>query len=53
MNGEEVIALAQLLTSFKEAVSKLEESYKEKDIAEVQRAKREIMGFQKEIDKLL
>ena len=53
MEKGEATILAQLLTSMNEAATKLEEAYKKENMAELASAKREILKFQKEIDKHL
>ena len=49
MKREEIIILAQLLTSIKDATGKLEKSLKVKDMEGVAMAKREILNFQRQV----
>ena len=53
MEKEDIAALAQLLKSMEEAVDKLEKAQKDKDLEELQKAKKEILLFQKKVDELL
>ncbi len=53
MEKEGITLLAQLLTSIKDAIDKLEEAYRKKDMEKITSAKREILNFQLQIDKLL
>jgi hypothetical protein len=53
MKKEDITVLAQLLTGMKDAVSRLEKAQKKKNMSEMMAIKREIMNFQKQIDKLL
>ena len=53
MKKEDTLLIAQLLTGMKDAAAKLEDAYKKKDLVKLQSAKKEILNFQKEIDKLL
>ena len=53
MTNSDISVLAQLLTAIKDAASKLEDAEKEKDAEKVTSAKREILNFQKQMDKML
>lgn len=53
MEKEDITLVAQLLTGIKDALGKLEEAQKRKDVEKLNAAKREIMNFQNQIDKLL
>ena len=53
MNKEEISIIAQLLSSMKDAIKKLEEAEKSKDNELMTVAKREILHFQNEINKIL
>jgi len=53
MEKEDISILAQLLNSMKDAVNKLDYAQKQNDMKGVATAKREILKFQEEIDKLL
>lgn len=53
MKREEITLVAQLLSSMKDAVDKLEEAYKKEDMEKLSAAKKEITEFQKKISKLL
>ena len=53
MEKEDITLVAQLLTGIKDALDKLEEAEKKKDADNLAAAKREILNFQEQIDKLL
>ena len=53
MEKGEIIILAQLLTAIRDAVDKLEISYKRKNMEDLATAKREIVELQSRIDKML
>lgn len=53
MEKEDVTIIAQLLTSMKDAISKLEDALKKKNMAETNMAKREILRLKENLDGLL
>jgi hypothetical protein len=53
MEKEDITLIAQLLTGIKDALEKLEEAQKKKDLEKVNIAKKEILNFQTQIDKLI
>jgi len=53
MQKENIALLAQLLTGIKDAISRLEDAYKKKDSELLATAKKEILSFQDQIDKLI
>ena len=53
MKKEDIALIAQLLTGIKDALTKLEEAQKIKDIERINSAKKEILHFQSQIDKLI
>ncbi len=53
MKKEDIVLLTQLLSGMKDAVSKMEKAYKKKDLEELNNAKKEILSFQIQIDKML
>ncbi|MDP1695843.1 MAG: hypothetical protein Q8L29_02950 [archaeon] len=53
MNKEDVVVIAQLFTSMKDATKKLENALEKKDLEEVNKAKKEILILKEEIDKIL
>lgn len=53
MNQEDIALVGQLLISMKEAVEKLEEAHKSKNIEEFRAAKKEILRFQKKLEQIL
>jgi len=53
MEKWDLVALAQLLASMKDATKKLEEALGKKDIAGANRAKKEILKLKEGIDKEL
>ncbi len=52
MEKEAITILAQLLSGMKDALEKLEEAQKDKDVEKFNLAKREIMNFHEQIAKL-
>lgn len=53
MEKEDVTLAAQLLTGIKDAILKLQDAQKKKDLENLNAAKREILNFQSQIDKIL
>ena len=53
MEREDIAILAHLMSSMKDAIDKLEDAIKSKDIERVADAKREIMNFQEQIHERL
>jgi hypothetical protein len=53
MEKEDITLIAQLLTGIKDALEKLQEAVKKKDIEKANAAKKEILNFQNQIEKLL
>jgi len=53
MEKSDIALIAQLLTSMKDAADKLEIAYNRNDVEDLSIAKREILRFQMEIDKIL
>jgi len=53
MKKDEITILAQLLTAMKDAVEKLDAAEKSNDSEQIVMAKKEIISFQKQIDKIL
>lgn len=53
MKSEDVAVVAQLLAAIKDATVRLERAFKNKDGAELNAAKKEILSFQKQIQELL
>jgi len=53
MEKEDVMLVAQLLTGIKDAIEKIEEATKKKNIEKFNAAKREILNFQKQINELI
>lgn len=53
MEREDIAILAHLISSMKDAIEKLEDALKSKDIERIAAAKREILGFHEQIDKRL
>jgi hypothetical protein len=53
MNKEEVMSIAQLLSSMKDSLSKLEDAYRRRDSDQLNEAKKTILFLQAEIDKRL
>ncbi len=52
MEKEEITVVAQLLSGMKDAIIKLEKAQKNKEIEEFNLAKKEIISFQEQIDKI-
>lgn len=53
MEKERILLLAQLLTSMKEAATRLEEALKNKDAEHLALIKREILAYQEKVDHML
>lgn len=53
MEKEDVMLIAQLLTGIKDALARLEEAKKKKDLSHFNSAKKEILNFQKQIGELI
>lgn len=53
MKKEEISVIAQLLVGMKDAVEKLEEAYKKKDFGMLLSAKKEILQFQTDVERLI
>lgn len=53
MEKEEVNLISQLLSSTKDALRELKNAQRNNDMERLASSKREILGFQKQIDKLL
>lgn len=53
MEKEDITLIAQLLSGIKDAIEKLQDAEKKKDIERLNAAKREIQNFQSQIDKLI
>jgi hypothetical protein len=53
MEKEDIVLIAQLLTGIKDAIDRLEDAQKRKDLEKLSAAKKEILNFQKQIDSLL
>jgi hypothetical protein len=53
MEKEDVMLVAQLLTGIKDAIEKLENAQKKKNIEKFNAAKKEILNFQRQIDELI
>ena len=53
MNREEIAVLAQLLSGIKDSIEKLEEAKEKRDAEGFNLAKKEILDFQKQIDRIL
>jgi len=53
MNKEDIIALAHLLTSMKDAGSKMAEAIKKKDSEELAEAKNEMLSLQRQVNLML
>lgn len=53
MKREDIAIVAQLLTSMRDAVDKLNEAQRKKSLERAQAAKKEIMRFQSQLDALL
>lgn len=53
MEKEDITLIAQLLSGIKDAIDKLQDSERKKDIERLNAAKKEILNFQSQIDKLI
>ncbi len=53
MKKEDINLIAQLLSGIKDALDKLEEAQRKKDMERMTAAKQEILSFQAQIDELL
>lgn len=53
MDKEEVVSVAQLLTSMKDTAEKLERALNMGNVTEVDEAKKEIMKLKNELDRIL
>ena len=53
MNKEEISTIAQLLSSMKDAINELDKAKRKKDIERTSSAKKEIISFKEQLDKLL
>jgi len=53
MEKEDITLIAQLLTGIKDAIEKMQDAEKRKDLEKLNAAKREILNFQSQIDKLI
>jgi hypothetical protein len=53
MEKEEVLLVAQLLAGIKDAIERMEDAWKRKDVENLNAAKKEILNFQKQIDEIL
>jgi len=53
MKKEDISVLAQLLSAMKDSAEKIEEAQKMEDLELLTMAKREILSFQKQIDRIL
>lgn len=53
MEKEDVTLIAQLLTGIKDAIDRLKDAGKKKDLEKEKAAKREILNFQSQIDKII
>ena len=53
MEKERILLLAQLLASMKEATTRLEEAFKNKDAEHLALIKREILKYQEKLDQML
>ncbi len=53
MQKEDVTLIAQLLTGMKDALAKLEQAQKKKDVEGVNAAKKAILSFEEQLDKIL
>lgn len=53
MKKEDITLLAQILSGMKDSAKELEIAQKDKDAERLIKVKREILNFQKEIEKLL
>ena len=53
MEKEDITLIAQLLTGIKDAIERLEDAEKKKDLEKLNAAKREILNFQNQISNIL
>jgi hypothetical protein len=53
MEKEDVTLVAQLLTGIKDAADRLQEAERKKDLEKMKAAKKEILNFQSQIDKII
>ena len=53
MEKDDITLIAQLLTGIKDVIEKIEEAKKKKDVEKLNDAKKEILNFQNQIDKLI
>jgi len=53
MEKEDITLIAQLLSGIKDAIDKLQDAERKKDIERLNAAKKEILNFQSQIDKLI
>ncbi len=53
MKKEEIGLIAQLLAGMKDAIERLENAYKKKDAETLVSAKKEILQFQAEVNRLI
>jgi hypothetical protein len=53
MKKEDVNLVAQLLTGIRDALHELEKAQRKKNIAGINSAKKEILNFQRQINKIL
>ena len=53
MEKDDIAIIGQLLTGMRDAVNKLEEAQVKKNIEKANSAKKEILNFQNQIDKLI
>ena len=53
MEKEDITLIAQLLSGIKDAIAKLQDAQKRKDLEKLNAAKKEILNFQSQIDELI
>lgn len=53
MEKEDITLIAQLLTGIKDALQRLEEAERKKDLENLNAAKKEILNFQSQINNLI
>jgi hypothetical protein len=53
LKKEDIVLVAQLLQAMKELSEKLEEDYKNKDLAEIKKVKYEMLQIQKRINEVI
>ncbi|MEK6849979.1 MAG: hypothetical protein AABX85_00195 [Nanoarchaeota archaeon] len=53
MEKEDITLIAQLLTGIKDAIDKLQDAQKKKDLEKLKAAKKEILNFQSQINELI